>query len=251
MNRPAFLAVILACLSCGAGDSGTTQPRNWEPAPHTTAHFSFTYTSLDKATIAQTGAALEAQHARVVADLGGESPPTVRVWLYSNHDELVRALEPLIGPVPSWAMGAAPRRDQIHIMSPNDPSRGPYASNLITLVHEFAHCVSLQRNGTIGNNPRWFWEAVAVYEAGQQVNPKSLGYMTALAPPTFASMNSLDNNRIYELGYTIGEFVVERYGKPKLAALISSNANVSTTLGVSQTQFEQEWFAFVRQRYGF
>ena len=32
-------------------------------------------------------------------------------------------------------------------------------------VHEFAHAVSLALDPSFSNNPRWFWEAVAVYEA--------------------------------------------------------------------------------------
>ena len=38
-------------------------------------------------------------------------------------------------------------------------------------VHEFAHGVSLHVNPRFGNNPRWLWEAVAIYE---QADPDAL-----------------------------------------------------------------------------
>jgi hypothetical protein len=239
---------LVAAWGCG---SGSAAPVEQEPTTLNTAHFAFTYTALDKATIAQTAAALEAEFPRIVADLGGSAPPVIRVWLYSDHAELERALTPLIGAIPSWAIGAAPSRDQIHMMSPNHAGSGSYATMMTNLVHEFAHCITLHHNRTIGNNPRWFWEAVAAYEARQQVDPKTVAYMAALTPPTFASLSSFDNNRIYEVGYTIGEFIVTRWGQPKLAELVSNNANISVSLGMPQAQFEQEWFTFVRQRYGF
>ena len=37
-------------------------------------------------------------------------------------------------------------------------------------VHEFAHVVSMYVNSTIPNNPRWLWEAVALYENQGTIN---------------------------------------------------------------------------------
>jgi hypothetical protein len=153
--------------------------------------------------------------------------------------------------VPSWSSGAAPRRDQIHLMSPNHPQYQPYGQMIANLVHEFAHCVSLQRNNTIANNPRWFWESVALYEAGQFRDPRALSYLNTVAPPSFATLNALDNTRVYDVGYTIAEFIVARWGTAALVALIDNNANVPATLGVTQAQFESDWFAWVRAKYQF
>ena len=49
--------------------------------------------------------------------------------------------------------------------------RGVRSSGMVShLVHEFAHCVSLQVNPRIANNPRWLWESVAIYESRQSVD---------------------------------------------------------------------------------
>ena len=251
LRVPALLIGISAFLSCGSRAITESPQSEWISPAYASAHFSLHYQQLDRATIAQTAAAMEAEYSRIVDDLGGVESPRVDIWLYADHAALERALTPLIGTFPSWAAGAASRRDRIHMMSPNAPAWQPYSRMITNLVHEFAHCVSLQRNGTIGNNPRWLWESVAIYEAGQFRDPKSLAYMTALTPPSLASLSSFDNTRVYEVGFTIGEFIVTRWGKPALVTLIGNNGDIQATLGISQAQFEADWFTFVRQKYLF
>ena len=56
------------------------------------------------------------------------------------------------------------------------------AAVVVAIVHEFAHCASMRVNPAIANNPRWLWETVALYEAGQIVDPRTLPYMTAHRP---------------------------------------------------------------------
>jgi len=111
--------------------------------------------------------------------------------------------------------------------------------------------VSMRVNGRIPNNPRWLWESVAIYESGQSVDLRGLAYMTALQPPSFAAMSTLDNTRVYEVGYSIAEFVVGRWGRRGLIDLVAANGDTVAGVGVAQSQFERDWFAFARQRYGF
>src|SRR6185295_13972174 len=98
-------------------------------------------------------------------------------------------------------------------------------------------------NRTIPNRPRWWWEAVAIYESGQRVDPRTLPYVTAGTPPPFSALNSLDDTRIYELGYTIGEFVKAQWGPAALRSLILTNGDVMASVGVTQAQFESGWLA--------
>ena len=135
-------------------------------------------------------------------------------------------------------------------MSPNSPAWAPYSRMLSHLVHEFAHCVTLRANPRIANNPRWLWESVAIYESGQSVDLRGVSYMAALQPPAFASLNSLDNTLVYDVGYSIAEFVVSRWSRRALADLVAANGDPSAALGVSIDDFERQWFAFARQRYG-
>ena len=69
-------------------------------------------------------------------------------------------------------------------------------------------------------------------------------------PPSLAELSSLDDTRIYEVGYLIGEFIVQRWGSAALPALIRSFGDTRSTLGVSSAEFEREWYAAVRVRYG-
>ena len=41
----------------------------------------------------------------------------------------------------SWAYGLVTAEDQIHCMSPNHPSWGPYDRRVSDVVHEFAHAI--------------------------------------------------------------------------------------------------------------
>lgn len=242
------MAASAGCASCSgtaAGPDTTVANRSYR-----SAHFEFAYTPLDAKDIASIAGTIEAQYARIIGDLRSDSLPLVHVTFYVDHAALVAATSPIAGTVPSWASGLATAQDQIHMMSPNAPGWTTSDRTMSNLVHEFAHCVSMHLNSRIPNNPRWFWESVAIYESGQSADLRTLGYMRDGPIPSFASLNTFDNQRVYELGYSIGEFIVTRWGRDALNRLIASNANVSSTLGVSQAEFEQQWLAFVRQRYG-
>ena len=241
-----IVAILAAVAACG-------QDQTW-PTPteagksYRSPHFLIDYTPLDDRNITTIAGAVEAQYDRILGDLRSDAMPLVHVTFYLDHAALVSATAPIT--VPSWASGLATAQDQIHLMSPNSPEWAPYERMVSNLIHEFAHCVSMHINSRIPNNPRWFWESVAIYESGQRVDPRTLAYMRDGQPPSLASLNSLDNTRIYDVGYTIGEFIVSHWGGDMLKQLIVNNAAITTTLGIDEAAFEQQWYAFVRQRYG-
>ena len=250
-DRRAFLAAALVTLiGCGGGPPGPS-PSDPIAGTFTSTHFTFNYTALDAANIEQTAAVLEREYARVVGDLRADAMPRVTVTFYSDHAAMVAATRAVAGDIPAWASGLVTSVSQIHMMSMNAPAWGPYERRLPGLVHEFAHCVSLRVNPGLANRPRWLWEAVAIYEAGQAVDLRALDYMRALTPPSFETLNSFDNTRIYEVGYSIAEFVTARWGHRALPDLIAVNGDTAAALGLSLMEFEREWLAFARQRYGF
>ena len=233
--------------SCGP-DSRPTDPS--ETLVWSTEHFDFRYTEGDSRNIRETGEALERAHARITRDLGVEIMPRVHVTFHLTHASLADAVRPVTGEIPPWAIGTVTGVDRIHIRSPNVASLGSYADMVTRIVHEFAHCVSLVVNASFGNRPRWLWESVAIYEAGQAVDPRSLPYMARHEPPSFDQLDRFDNVLVYDVGYTIAEFIVSRWSLATLRALIASHGNTLQTLGLSPADFEREWFLFVRQRYG-
>lgn len=164
----------------------------------------------------------------------------------------------------------------------NGTSRGPLAFHLKyetwyntflpldmnkVAVHEFTHCVQLniliqdalskvqEENNTdfdkefeanfLENYPQWFWEAICDYEAGI-VNKISVNFGMK-GNPTLKELNT--SNQIYNVGYTIPEYLVSKYGKDKLPDFIKSYCDFEKVLGVSEKEFEKNWHQFVTENY--
>lgn len=254
-RQPLPCAPLVAVLVLGGcGGSTPTGPTAPPPSPvafaaHESAHFTFRYTPMDAATIAATAAAVEGQHARIADDLGVTGMPPVRVTLYPDVDALRAGVAPIVGTIPAFASGLVTGPADIHVLSPNLSTSWSYASGVTAIVHEFAHCASLRLNPSIANNPRWLWESVALYEAGEILDPRTLGYMAAGQPPTLAELNRIDDTRVYQVGGLIGAFVVDTWGREALRDLVRTNGRVQA-LGVDEAAFTSRWFDFAQARYG-
>jgi len=254
LSRASLAAAILSLGGCG-GSSPTQPPAPAAPSPiafasHESAHFVFRHMPLDAATIAATAAAVEAQHARIADDLGVPGIPAVRVTLYPDADALRAGVAPIVGTIPGFASGLVTGPADIHVLSPNLGAQWSYPVGVTAIVHEFAHCASMRLNPSIANNPRWLWESVALYEAGQVVDPRTLAFMTAGQPPTLAELNRIEDARVYQVGGLIGAFVVDTWGREALRDLVRTNGRVQA-LGVDEAGFTSRWFAYARARYGF
>ena len=118
-----------------------------------------------------------------------------------------------------------------------------------TVRHEFCHVASLWLNPGFANNPRWLWETVALYEAGQLVDPRTLPYMRNHRPPALSELDRIDNPAIYEVGGLIGQFIVETWGSEALRDLVRAGGRLETVLGVDGARFVNDWFEYVRRRY--
>lgn len=247
MRRLSLFIVCAALLTCGGSPPGPSPSAGG--GTYSSAHFTFQYTPLDAANVAEIAAAVEREYDRILADLGEEGLPRVTVTFYADHASMEAATRATAGVVPSWAAGLVTSSSRIHLMSPNHPAWGPYDRMLSHLVHEFAHCVSLHVNPRIANNPRWLWESVAIYESRQSVDLSTIDYMRALAPPAFSTLSGFDNTRVYDVGFSIGEFVVSRWGQRALRDLVAANGDTAAVLGVGLAEFERQWFAFARERY--
>ena len=59
--------------------------------------------------------------------------------------------------------------------------------------------------------------------------------MVAGTPPTLAELDAdvTASRRVYEVGYTIGEFVVARGGQAALVRLVQANGDTAAVLGLS------------------
>jgi hypothetical protein len=240
------ISLLLAC-SQKENDGITNADQERE---YRSAHFKFLLTEFDRANIASIAQHLENNYSRVTGDLSASNLPIIHIRFYSSQARLHQNLN--FPNSPSWLVGAATARDQIHMMSPNAPNLGRSLDEMLAiLVHEFTHCVTLNMVSNINNFPRWLWEGLALYEAGQFVHPNLLGYLVNGNPPTLAGLNAnwQTNTQIYEVGYLLVEYIVETWGKPQLVNLINAFGDIQFVLGISVTAFESGWYAFVRNKY--
>jgi hypothetical protein len=239
-----------AAVGCG-GSRMPTGPTAAPPAQafqqHQSANFTFHFTPLDATTVAASARSVEAEHARILADLQLASMPSVSVFLHPDFASLQEAVRAVVGALPAFATGLVTGPTAIHVLSPNLSNTWTYTDGVTAIVHEFAHCVSWQINPSIPNNPRWLWETAAIYEARQFVHPRAVPWLSSGQPPSLSRLNGFDNTDIYAVGFLIGEFIVSRWGQAGLGALIRNNGNTVPITGLSEAAFLAAWYDHVRQ----
>lgn len=227
------------------------------------AHFVIIYTGILESEAESISEALEFNYGRIRTELKDSKHKKISVFIYPNQDVFNKAT----GLIKSKASGT---------------SRGPLAFHLKyetwfnsilpekmekVAVHEFTHCVQLNiliQDAFLKTNkenivnfdenfekefekkyPQWLWEAICDYEAGI-VNKSSVKYGMK-SKPTLKELNN--SNQIYNVGYTIIEYFVSKYGKDKLPEFIKSYGNFEKVIGVSEKEFENEWHKFVEEKY--
>lgn len=228
-----------------------------------TDHFVITYQGIYKEEAQHVADQLEENYERIRTDLGDPEHDTIRVFVHPTQTDFNKGT----GLPTSTASGTSRGPNEFHFIwtnwfnsvFPNDPIK--------TAIHEFTHCVQLniliteskREFGNVDNGdfdkmfeekfinhyPQWFWEAICDYEAGI-VNRMSVKYGME-KNLTLKNLNS--SNQIYNVGYTIIEYIVEKWGKDKLPVLITSYVDINTVLGVSESDFEKGWVDFVDEKY--
>ena len=246
------LAVTSFCLvGCGGSPS---QPSQAVPPPPslqlTTTTFSITYTAADAGSVSAIANSAEASVARIREALGVSQGPRVRVTYYATHAELAAAVRPFVGTIPSWATGVVTAGDAIHLLSSAAAGPDQIAAAATTLIHEFAHCVTLQLVPGSGNNPRWLWETIALYYANQFRDPTTVGAFRSGGAPTLSTLNGLENTVLYEVGFLLGEFIIERGGSDALRRLVQLRGDTMAALELSEAALVSEWRAWIRARHG-
>lgn len=164
---------------------------------------------------------------------------------WSDYNDYLQAQEENIGTRFPGSLG--------YVIGPNDLAICHNANMAENAEHEFAHAASLHLNPQFGNNPRWLWEAVAIYESDEFTHPARLRYLSAGNFPGLAELNEPPSpaslNRIYEVGYLLSEYIIEEWGRAKYLELIVSSGDIPKTLSVSNDTFEKGWKEFVMNKY--
>lgn len=227
-----------------------------------TKNFTITYSGILKSEAEMISKSLESNYDRIRTDLKDPEHGKILVYIHPTQKEFNKAT----GLFNSKANGTSRGPWTFHLkyetwynsIFPNDMTK--------VAQHEFTHCVQLNiliheeaRKKPITDDaqfdkdfeikfkkyPQWFWEALSDYEANM-VNSLSVNYGIK-NKPTLQELNN--SNQIYNVGYTIIEYFVAKYGKEKLPEFIKSYCNFQQVLGVSEKDFETEWYKFVDEKY--
>ncbi len=228
-----------------------------------TDHFVISYQGIYRGDAQDIADRLEKNYDRIRANLNDPAHEVIRVFVHPSQSDFNKGT----GLLNSTANGTSRGPNEFHFVwtnwfnsiFPNDP--------LKTAVHEFTHCVQLnilikqaqQELAAIAvadfdenfekkfarDYPQWFWEALSIYYANE-VNKISVKYARSKNP----SLEYLSNsNQIYNIGYTIIEYIVEKWGVKRLPDLITSYVDIKEVLKVSQSDFEKGWTDFVDEKY--
>jgi hypothetical protein len=228
--------------SCGGGPASPSRAvENLMPRLDT-AHFHLLAGGAPDSVLRGVADALEEARPRLLADLAAPATRSTTVRIWQDESSFLAALEAALGQRFS-ASGYITGPDEIRLLAVPRVERNA--------THEFVHAASLYLNPSFANNPRWLWETVALYENGEFVDPKTLPYLTGRAFPTLAQLNADPNasQRIYDLGFVLGEFIVSRVGPEGLIEMIRSNGDTTAVMGLSAAQFEAALAAFITARY--
>ena len=228
-----------------------------------TDHFLISYHGIHQQEAHDIADNLEKHYNRIRSELGDPDHETIRVFVHPTQDDFNKGT----GLPNSIANGTSRGPNEFHLIwtnwynsiFPDDPVR--------TAIHEFTHCVQLNiliedaqleladidkgdfenefEKKFINEYPQWFWEALCDYEAGI-VNSISVKYGMN-KNPTLKSLNK--GNQVYNVGYTIIEYIAEKWGKDKLPALITSYVDIESVLNISESDFERGWTEFVDEKY--
>ena len=202
------------------------------------------YDGLTSANILGISQELERNYARILSDLRVDSMPKITAKIWGDYNHFLEDMENDIGIRYTGATGYVFGMTEIRIYYNSQAS--------VTAVHEFAHLVSMQVNSRIPNNPRWLWEAVALYETNEFVDPRTLPYMVSGNYPTLEELNSdynSGNRSIYSVGYVLLEYIVETWGMDQIIELIQTNGNIPLSLGITVEEFESGWYQFIEEKY--
>jgi hypothetical protein len=243
---PIVLASAIVASACDSNSVGTAPSGSSQEQLTlrlTTTHFRILGDRTAAETLQAVADSLETAYPRVTSDLSTGPLPVITVSVWQDQASFYEAMRQNLGQVYTGSTGYVTGLQGLMMLATSAAGK--------TAAHEFSHIVSLAVNTTFGNNPRWLWETVALYENREFVDPATLDFLAAGRYPTIASLDAdfNTNRQIYQVGFVLGEFVVATWGQDGLLRLVRSNGQVQATFGVSVTEFEQRWYAFLQAKY--
>jgi tetratricopeptide (TPR) repeat protein len=192
-------------------------------------------------------------------------PQPIQLEVYPDHEDFaVRTMG-----MPGLGALGVTFGEVIAIDSPSARRPGDFNWGA-TLWHEMSHAYVL--TATRNHVPRWFTEGLAVHEEGEHSsewrNRATPDVLIAIRDKKLLPILQLDRGFVYPqypsqvvVSYfqagTICDFIKEKWGEPKLLAMVHSYAALHTTLDVIQEilatspkDFDREYLAWLDAHYG-
>jgi hypothetical protein len=235
LGRCLAILLLASLWWLGCGGSSPTAPRSRVELSLTleTPHFTILYSQPDAEIIGDYAAELEANYDRIVGDFLMNGIPRVTARFYPDQEAYTAAT------------GYQSRGNTWNSGSFSVISRPFVASRP---VHEFTHCVTLVFYPN-SSATSWLFETVALYEADQLYDPRTISCLRSGDFPTIRTIGSSGDCSIYHVGYTVGEMIVEIWGFDGMRRLILADGDVPSALGITWAQFQSMWEQFVTDRY--
>lgn len=244
-----FLILILFSGCTSGGDNGIYSPADSIYQPdRESEHFKVTvYGIIPAAASDSILNKLERNYLRICNEILGrpaERKTEIKVWAGQQqfYDDMKKDLGIIYYGSGGYVYG--PYEARILYSSPASVSQAA--------LHEFCHCVTIMLNRTIPNNPRWLWEAAAIYESGEFIHPRSISRLTQGNFPSMEELNRDFNQGgqiIYQVGYLLADYIITTFGFEKFRSLIISNGNIARDLFLTEEQFTAEWKKFIQNKY--
>ncbi|MCB0664919.1 MAG: hypothetical protein KDC80_03810, partial [Saprospiraceae bacterium] len=117
------------------------------------------------------------------------------------------------------------------------------------LIHEYVHILHWNIAGDPNLIPKWLWEGVALYKGCCQWDHlEQLEYLQKEKFPSLREINGQAELQ-YQLGYSIIEFIVEKWDWAKVLSLLKNNGDIKESLDLSTRALEREFYAFIKEKY--
>ena len=218
-------------------------------------HFTFIFSSnIDTTKITELSNALESNYRRIGNDLKTTPAENIEIYIYAHRWRYIKATK-------NWGgSGNIEGISKLHFVeqawSETDSKK--------VAIHEFTHTVTLKLlldheskplnpknfDNKFSSFPVWLWEGISVYEAQQFVDPRTLSFLNNGKHPNISELNSrLKGGKIYSCGFTIIEYILFKYGQDDLITLVANYGDLKKTLNVTEEQFCNDWYKFVKTKY--
>ena len=220
-----------------------------------TEHFTFIFSSsIDTSKIDDLANALESNYSGISKELKTIPAKNIEVNIYSQRWRYIKETG-------NWsASGNIEGTSKLHFV---EQTWGESDSKKVA-IHEFTHAVVLKLlidrepqplnsrlfDKKFSTFPIWLWEAISVYEAEQFIEPKTLPFLNNGSYPNLSDLNNrFKGGKIYNVGYTIIQYILHQYGQEKFIELIESYGDLPKVLKVTDEEFSNGWYDFVKEKY--